>query len=212
MKKILITAFEPFGKDKINPSEEILKKIKSKYNKNKIYKLLLPVTFNESFNLLKKEIIKIKPDIIISLGLAGGRDNISIERIAINIDDAKIPDNNGYQPIDKQICSNGKNAYFSNLPLKKIVDEINKIGIKASVSNTAGTYVCNHIMYQVLNYINKNNLKIKGGFIHIPYAKEFYQENLYSMKINDILLGIEKAIEISINYEKDEKLIGGKIH
>ncbi len=212
MKKIIITAFEPFGKDNINPSEELLKKIKNNYEENKIYKVLLPVTFNESFTILKEHINLIKPDIIISLGLAGGRDNISIERVAINVDDARIPDNNNKQPIDEKISNTGENAYFSNLPIKKIVDEINKLNIKSTVSNTAGTYVCNHIMYNVLNYIKEQNLDAKSGFIHIPYAEEFYNGNLFSMPLEKILTAIEKAIEVAIVCENDIKSIGGKIH
>lgn len=212
MKKILLTGFEPFGKDKINPSEEVLKKIKTEYNHCKVYKIILPVVFKESAIKLKKAIKEIEPDIIISLGLAGGRDNISIERVAINIDDARIPDNNGKQPIDEVISSEGNAAYFSTLPIKRIVDGINKLSIKSSVSNSAGTYVCNHIMYSALHYINENNLKSKSGFIHIPYAKEFYKGDSFAMPLKNIVLGIEKTLEITAKYEEDIKLIGGKIH
>ena len=135
-----------------------------------------------------------------------------MERVAINVDDGRIPDNDGYQPVDSPVFEDGENAYFSTLPIKAIVEEVKKAGIPAAVSNTAGTYVCNHIMYSLLYYLNKNNLNIKGGFIHVPFIPEQVVEKKNTPYME--LTRITKALEISIkairDYEKDLVISGGK--
>lgn len=135
-----------------------------------------------------------------------------VERVAINIDDGRIPDNEGYQPIDTKIFEDGENAYFSSLPIKAIVEEIKKAEIPASISNSAGTYVCNHIMYSLLYYINKNNLKIKGGFIHVPYTIQQIMDKKETpfMELKTITRGLETAIKAIKNYKTDIKTTGGK--
>lgn len=145
--KILITGFEPFGGEKINPAWEAVNSLPSKIDDIDIFKLQLPTVFRASGLKLFEAIDLLKPDVVICVGQAGGRFDFCVERIAINIDDGRIPDNNGHQPIDETIFKDGENAYFSTLPIKAIVEEVKKAGIPASVSNTAGTYVCNHIMY-----------------------------------------------------------------
>lgn len=139
--KILVTGFEPFGKEKINPALEAVKKLDNKINGAKIVKTKIPTIFKKAIEKLEKEIEKEKPDIVICVGQAGGRSKITVERVAINIDDATIKDNEGNKPIDNKIFKDGKNAYFSRLPIKTIVKEMTKNKIPASISNTAGTYV-----------------------------------------------------------------------
>ena len=133
--------------------------------------------------------------------------------MAINLDDAIIPDNNNYQPIDNTIKLDGENAYFSTLPVKAIINNLKDNDIEARISYTAGTYVCNHVMYNTLYHINKNNLDIKVGFIHVPYLPTQTMDKP-SMKIEDIVKGLLSIIETTIYYRKKEdlKIIGGTIY
>lgn len=203
MNRILITGFEPFDGQEINPSIEILNRLKNQYHHVKIHKLNVPTVFKESIHLVWKNVLEIKPDIVIMLGQAGGRKEISFERVAININDAAIPDNRGNKPIDEQICPHGQNAYFSTLPIKKLVTLVNEHGHKAGISNSAGTYVCNHLMYGILHHIDKDHLPIKAGFIHVPFILEQVKDHqIFSMSIEDLV----HAIEIVINSLVEENL------
>jgi len=198
--KILITAFEPFGGEKVNPALEAMKLLPDKLGNSQILKLELPTVFNKSIEKVWQYIDEHKPDIVISLGQAGGRACISIERVAINVDDAPIADNAGNMPVDRPIFEDGENAYFSNLPIKNMVEAIKKAGIPARISNTAGTYVCNHVMYGVLYKIHKENLNIKSGFIHVPFIPEqvIDKPEMPSMSLENIVKAIEvvcKALE-----------------
>lgn len=210
--RVLITGFDPFGGESINPAWEAVKGIQEKLGNIEVVKLQIPTVFRKSSELLFKEIDRINPDVVICVGQAGGRYDISIERVGINIDDGRIADNEGFQPIDTVIYEDGENAYFTNLPIKAMVEEIKGAQIPASVSNTAGTFVCNHIMYSLLYYINKNNLNIKGGFIHVPYIPQQVVEkkNMPYMEISTITKGLEKAIEALAKYDEDIKVTGGK--
>lgn len=195
--KILITGFDPFGGEKINPAYEAVKILPDNINGAKIIKKQIPTVFRKSIEELEKSIIEEQPDIVICIGQAGGRTAITIERVAINIDDARIKDNEDNQPVDETIYKDGENAYFSNLPIKAIVEKIKDDGIPASVSNTAGTFVCNHIMYGLLYLINKKHPNIKGGFIHVPYLPEQVvdKSNVGSMSLDNITRGLVLAIE-----------------
>ena len=198
--KVLVTGFEPFGKETINPSLEVIKKLDDKIMDSQIIKLKLPTVFRKSIDILENALEKEKPDIVLCIGQAGGRDKITIERVAINISDARIPDNEGNEPIDEVIFEDGDTAYFSNIPIKKMVEEMKTNNIPAAISNTAGTYVCNHIMYGLLYNIDKKYPNMKGGFIHIPYIPEQVIEkaNAPSMSLDNIVKGISIAIETAI--------------
>lgn len=202
--KILVTAFEPFGGESINPSYEVLKLLDKNIYGVEIEKLLVPTAFNVSIERVVEKIKEINPNVVLSIGQAGGRVDISIERVAINIDDARIPDNLGYKPVDKPIDLEGDSAYFSTIPIKRIVEEIKKENIPASVSNSAGTYVCNHLLYGVLNYISKNKLNIKAGFIHIPYLPQqvLDKPNTPWMSIDDMVKAIKTAIRVIAEEQK----------
>ena len=150
--KILLTGFDPFGGESINPSWEVVRRIPQNIKGAEIKGIQIPTVFQKSFEVLKNEIEIFQPDVVICVGQAGGRQGITPERIAINIDDARIADNEENQPIDFPIQEDGESAYFSTLPIKAMVDKMTSSGFPASVSNTAGTFVCNHIMYQVLYY------------------------------------------------------------
>lgn len=196
--KILVTGFDPFGGERLNPSFEVVKLLKEHILDAEIFKLEIPTAFNVSAERVIEEISKLKPDYVLCLGQSGGSSCINVERVAINVDDARIPDNMGRQPVDTLIDSDGSPAYFSTLPIKAIVEGIKNIGIPAIVSNSAGTYVCNHIMYSVLNHISKNKLDIKAGFIHIPFIPSQITDkpNTPSMDLNTAVQAIEKAIEV----------------
>ncbi|CRF31976.1 Pyrrolidone-carboxylate peptidase [Brachyspira suanatina] len=200
--KILITGFEPFDKEIINPSWETVNSLHNIIEGNEIIKLKLPTVFKKSYNKLFGNLENIKPDIVICVGQAGGRYEISLERVAINIDDARIKDNEGNQPMDEIIFNDGENAYFSTLPIKRIKEELNKISIPAAISNTAGTFVCNHIIYSLLYYIKKNDLNIKGGFIHVPYIIEqiLDKPNTPYMTKDMIVKALEVIIKTSVLY------------
>lgn len=210
--KVLITGFDPFGGEKINPAWEAVKALPDNIDGIEVVKLQIPTVFKKSAKKLFENIDSVKPDVVICVGQAGGRYEFSVERVAINIDDGRIPDNDGYQPVDSPVFEDGENAYFSTLPIKAIAEEVKKVGIPSAVSNTAGTYVCNHIMYSLLYYLNKNNLNIKGGFIHVPFIPEQVVEKKNTPYME--LTRITKALEISIkairDYEKDLVISGGK--
>lgn len=205
--KILITGFDAFGGEKINPASLILDKIGDEIDGHKVEKLLLPTKFVGSADILEKKIAQTRPDIIISLGQAGGRSEITVERVAINIADASIADNDGKMPIDEKIRWDGENAYFSTLPIKAIVENLRKEEIPASVSNSAGTYVCNFIMYNDLYFADKYK-NISAGFIHVPYlpAQVLDKRNMASMSLENMVKAVEIIIKTSIAYKSKEDL------
>ncbi len=169
MTRILITAFDPFGGQNINASQEVLKHLNINFNDIVLDTLVLPTVFKTVEDIISAKIDYFKPDVILLLGEAGGTHAIRLERIAINIDDARIPDNNHDQPIDQKIKTKGENALFSTLPIKDMLKVLNDHDIPAVISNSAGTFVCNHLMYITLHYI-KHQIKkpTKVGFIHFP--------------------------------------------
>jgi pyroglutamyl-peptidase len=211
--KVLVTGFDPFGGEKVNPALEAVKKVKESISGAEIIKVEIPTVFGKSIQKLEEAIEANKPDIVICIGQAGGRFDITPERVAINIDDARIKDNEGNQPIDVPVFEDGESAYFSTLPVKAMVKEIVANGIPASVSNTAGTFVCNHIMYGLLYLINKKYNNIKGGFIHVPFipAQIIDKKNMPSLSLEDITKGLECAIKAAVENSNDITASGGTI-
>ena len=202
--KILVTGFEPFDKETINPALEAVKKLDNKINGAKVVKTKIPTVFGKAIEKLEKEIEKEKPDIVICVGQAGGRSKITVERVAINIDDATIKDNEGNKPVDNKIFKDGGNAYFSRLPIKTIVKEMTKNKIPASISNTAGTFVCNHLMYGLLYLIDKKYPNMWGGFIHVPFIPEqTLNKEAPSMSLDDIIKGLTLVIETTVKTKRN---------
>lgn len=210
--KVLITGFDPFGGEKINPAWEAVRALPDKIEDIEVVKLQIPTVFKKSAKKLFENIDTLKPDVVICVGQAGGRYEFTVERVAINVDDGRIPDNDGYQPVDSPVFEDGENAYFSTLPIKAIVEEVKKAGIPSAVSNTAGTYVCNHIMYSLLYYLTKNNLDIRGGFVHVPFIPEqvLDKRNMPYMELSRITKALEVTIKTIRNYKKDITVSGGK--
>ena len=213
--KVLVTGFDPFGGEKLNPALEAIKSLPAETQGAEVRWLEVPTVFYKSAKILEEEIRLYQPDIVLCVGQAGGRKGLTPERVAINQDDARIPDNEGNQPIDRPIQLDGPPAYFSSLPIKAMVQAIKEEGLTASVSNTAGTFVCNHLMYQVLYLVEKEFPNIKAGFMHIPYMTEQVVDKPHTpaMDLVDIVRGIEAAIRAIIEYgEKDLQLVGGELH
>ena len=194
---ILLTAFEPFGGETINPAQEALAVVPSEVAGTRIIKMEVPVVFGKAIETVVQAMEREKPDAVLCVGQAGGRAGITPERVAINIDDARIPDNAGNQPVDTPIFPDGAPAYFSSLPVKDMVRIIREAGLPATISNTAGTYVCNHLMYGVLYHIDKFFPGMKGGFMHVPFMHEQVMDkiNTPSLSREEIARGIEAALQ-----------------
>ena len=213
--KILVTGFDPFGGEKINPALEAVKSLPSEIHGAEIHWVEIPTVFYKAADVLETAIIRYQPDAVLCIGQAGGRASLTPERVAINQDDARIPDNQGNQPIDTPIRLDGQAAYFSTLPIKAMVQAIKEEGLPATVSNTAGTFVCNHLMYQALYLADKKFSHMRAGFMHIPYMTEqvVNKPNTASMNLTDIVRGIEAVIGAIVDYkDKDIKLVGGTTH
>lgn len=202
--KIIVTGFDPFGGEKINPSIECVKAL-PEIEGVELIRLELPTVFKESAKRLNEVINDVKPDAVLSVGQAGGRAGITMERIAINVDDARIPDNISQQPIDEEIQVEGEAAYFSTLPIKRIVKAIRESGISAEVSNSAGTFVCNHIMYQALFAATKSDKPFKAGFMHIPFIPEQTTDKP-SLSLEESTKALQIAIETIRDYLNDEDI------
>ena len=191
VKKLLITGFEPFGGENINPSWEAVSRLQESIKEYEINKLLVPVVFGDAAESVIKAAEKIRPDVIIAVGQAGGRDAVTPELVGINLRYAEIPDNNGNQPKDEPIKVGDENAYFSTLPVRNIAEAINAVGIPSRVSYSAGAYVCNDLLYTLLSHYDGSGVKV--GFIHIPYSKEQSKEP--SMELEIIIQALTVAIE-----------------
>jgi len=196
MTTILVTGFEPFLDYKINPTMQIVEELNGK--KIDCYDIvgrILSVDFQQSAEQLKQHIEEVKPQIIISLGLAGGRFKVTPERIAINVKDGE-PDNNGYTPVDERIHEEGADAYLTNLPIRSMVNRLQAEGYPAEISNTAGTYLCNNIMYEGLAYAQQHE-GVRAGFIHIPASFELAIQHgkIPGWSIRDLVAAVQLCIE-----------------
>ena len=196
---ILLTGFAPFNQETTNPSWQAVKRFEGKTTSDgsQIHVAELPCEFGRAIEVLQHLIQQKRADIVICVGQAGGRSEINVERIAINVDDARIPDNAGQQPIDEPIEANGENAYFSTLPIKAIVQQIRQAGIPAHVSQSAGTYVCNHVFYGLMHYAKQHPFIRRAGFIHIPYLPEqaVNHAGAPSMSLENLLKSLSITLE-----------------
>ena len=191
MKKLLITGFEPFGGEEINPSWEAVSRLPNEINEYTLTKLRIPVVFGEAADSVLRAAANLHPDVILCIGQAGGRGAITPELVAINLRYAKIPDNAGYQPKDTPILKDGACAYFSTLPMRKMAEAITDVGIASQVSYSAGAYVCNDLLYTLLARFDGTSTRV--GFIHIPYCIE--QEKEPSMELSQMVKALTVAIE-----------------
>lgn len=214
MQTVLITGFEPFGGETVNPSWEVVKLLDGMIiDDSRVVARQLPCVFGESLEVLNAAIDALQPSVVLAIGQAGGRVDVTVERVAINVDDARIPDNRGQQPVDVAIVPDGPAAWFSTLPIKAMVETLREAGIPASVSQTAGTFVCNHVMYGVLHKL-ADRPEVKGGFIHIPYLPEqaAAHPGAPSMATQTLKQALEIAIAVALRQAHDIKVVGGATH
>ena len=192
MTKVLLTGFEPFGTATSNPSGEIVKQI----NGDNIVTAILPVAYAQSAERLLALIEQHNPDVVICLGQAEGRTQITPEKVAINLDDARLPDNAGVQRSDVKILDDGPDAYFTSLPIKEMVDAAKAAGVPASVSLSAGAFLCNHVFYVAQN--NFAGTKVRSGFVHVPLmdsqAPEF--PGLPTMPLDQMVKAVRAMLEV----------------
>lgn len=204
--KILVTGFDPFGGEKVNPAYEAVKLLPNNIAGSEIIKVEIPTVFTKSSMVTEEAIKKYKPNVVLNIGQAGGRTGITVEKVAINLAEARIPDNDGEQPLDEKLREDGEAAYFATIPVKAMVQNIRKHGIQANISYTAGTYVCNSIMYNVLYMVSKAYTNIRAGFIHVPFSIEQVSEKpegTPSMSIETIAKALEYAIEAIVKNKED---------
>lgn len=188
-KRLLITGFDAFGGDSLNPSWMAVEQLPEQLGDFVLCKLPIPTRFGDAAALILEKSAEFQPDLILSIGLAGGRDAITPERIAVNIRDARIPDNGGFQPQGERIAPNGPAAYFSTVPVEEMAQAIRDARIPASVSNTAGTFVCNDVLYTLLHHYADTPVRV--GFIHVPRIPEL---GTPSLPLETIVRGLTTAI------------------
>lgn len=218
MVNVLITGYEPFEQDQLNPSWEAARQLDglslaSPNGPVTVQARQLPCVFGASIAALIREIEALQPVLVICTGYASMRSEISIERVAINIDDARIPDNARQQPIDMPIVADGPAAYFSTLPIKAIAHTLRAAQIPAAVSQTAGTFVCNHVFYGLQHYLANHLPHVRGGFIHVPYTPILAQRHpgTTGMELEQMVAGLRLALQVSLEVESDVKESGGAI-
>jgi pyroglutamyl-peptidase len=213
-KTILLTGFEPFNGAAINPSWEAARALDGWSGPGfQVVARQLPCVFGAANIALLEAVEAIHPDIVIAVGQAGGRSEISVERVALNVDDATFADNAGAQPVDNAIIADGPAAYFTTLPIKAIVKALRLRGFPAGVSQTAGTFVCNHVFYGLMHHAV--NTALKAGFIHVPFLPEQAAdkpERPPSMALKDIVDGLRIAVEVCVTADEDVAEAGGATH
>ena len=212
--KVLVTGFEPFGGETVNPAQQIVERLPQQVAGAQVVRRIVPCVFGRSIEAVRQAVEQERPDVVICIGRSGGRDAICPERVAINISDARIPDNAGNQPIDEPIFADGQNAYFSTLPIKAIAAAVRQAGIPCQVSNTAGTYVCNHLMYGLLYHIQRSFPGVRGGFIHVPFLPQQVEQKpgTPSLPLDDMVQAILIAIETCVNTRQDVHTAEGAEH
>jgi pyroglutamyl-peptidase len=210
---VLVTGFDAFGGNSLNPSWLTAHALNgSVIHGHPVVSAQLPTTFEGSGPLMLKLLRQHKPALVVCVGLSGGRSSLSLERIAINLNDATIPDNAGVQPVDAPVVEGGPAAYFSTLPIKAMLHSLADAGIPAEVSQTAGTYVCNHVFYMLMHALKKqrrwrNFPDARGGFVHVPYLPGQGQP---SMPLDDMVRGLRVAVACALLTRQDELAGSGR--
>ncbi len=209
---VLLTGFEPFGGASINPSwvaaqalhgEEVVGR--------QLVAAPLPTAFDASLQALNERLHALRPELVICVGQAGGRSKLSLERVAINVNDAPIADNAHAQPVDTPVVLGGPAAYFTSLPIKAMLAALQREGIAAEVSQTAGTFVCNHVFYGLMHALATDPLfqRTRGGFVHVPWLPE---QGTPSMSLDDIVRGLRIAVHCALRVREDDALGAGSTH
>lgn len=215
VKRVLITGFEPFGGESENPSSEIARAIDGHLIDGRaVVGRVLPCEFGRSLAVLRAALRELSPELVLCLGQAGGRAAITVERVAINVDDARIADNVGAAPVDEPIVRRGPAAYWSTLPIKAMVAALREQGLPAEVSQTAGTFVCNHVFYGLMHMLARKK-GVRGGFIHVPFSPAQAARASTpapSLPLAEQQRGIALAIRTAIATRRDLRRAGGATH
>ena len=211
---VLLTGFAPFGGETTNPSWDAVRVLQGRrIAAHRIETACLPVVFGEANEALRDAIARTSPALVVCVGQAGGRAHVSLERIAINVDDARIPDNAGRQPVDTPVVARGPAAYFSTLPLKRLRATLQAAGIPVEVSQTAGTFVCNHVFYGLMHAL-KRRPGVRGGFVHIPYSPEQIEAHpgAPSLAVETVTEAVQQIVRVSLNHTDDLAIAAGATH
>lgn len=213
MAVVLLTGFEPFGGQTVNPSWQAVQRLAAAWDgPADLVTLELPVDFRTAGPALADAIASTQPDVVIAVGQAGGRPDVTVERVAINVDDARIPDNGGYAPVDEPVVVGGPAAYFSTLPVKACVAAMTEAGVPASVSQTAGTFVCNHVFYRVVHELTARP-GARGGFVHVPFTPEQAAGTRHpSMSLEAVAAGLDAVVRTTLSTTDDLRVTGGTTH
>ena len=214
MTTVLVSAFDPFGGETINPAQEAVAALPGTVAGARVVTVVVPTVFGASVEAIVAAVEEHEPDAVVCVGQAGGRFDITPERVAINVDDARIPDNAGAQPIDAPVVADGPSAYFATLPVKAMVQAIRDVGLPASLSNSAGTFVCNHLMYGALHHAATRRPGLRAGFVHVPFvpAQVVDKPGAPSMAPADITRALTAAIGAVVTHDTDIELAAGATH
>jgi pyroglutamyl-peptidase len=208
---VLITGFEPFGGETLNPSAQVATALHGwRAQGRPVVGAVLPCVFGTALQELRRHLRATRPELVICLGQAGGRATIAVERVAINVNDARMADNAGARPIDEPVDPRGPAAYWSSLPIKAIVAALREQGLAAEVSQSAGTFVCNHVFYGLMR--NLRNKPVRGGFIHLPWAPEQAGAGQPSLPLPDATRAIQIAITTTLKNPLDVRCSEGSTH
>ena len=211
---VLLTGFAAFGGELHNPSWEAVSVLDGVVIAgHRIEARRLPVEFRASLDVLRESIDALAPKLVLCVGQAGGRAQLSIERVAINVDDARIPDNAGQSPVDEAIAADGPAAYFATLPIKAMLADLRSAGIPAEISQAAGTYVCNHVFYGLMHAL-RSRPAVRGGFIHIPYSPEQAARHpgAPSLPVATIVAALRIALDTALSTPHDRRMAAGAEH
>lgn len=213
-RTVLLTGFQPFGGEQVNPSWQAVSALHgARIAGHRVVARELPVAFGTSLKVLRAALKETQPSLVICVGQAGGRAQLSLERVAINVDDARIPDNAGQQPIDVPVVADGPAAYFSTLPIKAMREALRGAGFPVEVSQTAGTYVCNHVFYGLLHALRRQRV-VRAGFIHIPYspAQASMHAGASSVAVETVTEALRLAVQVALKTRADARLAAGAEH
>ncbi|MBB4916748.1 pyroglutamyl-peptidase I [Streptosporangium saharense] len=204
---VLLTGFEPFDGSSVNPSWEAVKLVQG------VRAVRLPCVFGEALDRLRAAVSEHDPSVVVCVGQAGGRPDVAVERVAVNLDDARIPDNAGRQPIDEPVIRGGPAAYFATLPVKACVAAARAASVPASVSQSAGAFVCNHLFYGLMHLIATERPMVRGGFVHLPFTPEqALGRGVPSMPSATAATALTAIVTAAVSVGDDLRLVGGSLH
>jgi pyroglutamyl-peptidase len=214
MTRVLLTGFQPFDGEATNPSwRAVCAAAAEPPTGIEVSAVELPCVYGASVAVLRAAIEEARPEVVVCVGQAGGRPDITVERVAINVDDARIPDTSGAEPVDEAIVPGGPAAYFSTLPIKACVAAVRATGLPASVSNTAGTFVCNHVFYGLGHLIATELPDLRGGFVHVPYAPEQVTDRAQpSLPVPAVARALREIAATAAHTRSDIRVAGGATH